>query len=186
MKILLGPYPKSCKTKRKINIRIDKYDTWSMDSTLALIILPMLKQLKATKHGAPYTDDVDAPANLSSKLDKKFKPENGETDKNWFKRWDWILNEMIWTFEQQNKNWENKFYSGKSDILWQAFDKEDNKLGEPVRLKDKVREKEAAYFQLVNGPNHTFKVDRKGMQRHQERMNNGYRLFGKYYQALWD
>ena len=29
--------------KRKIKIKIDEYDTWSMDHTLALIIVPMLK-----------------------------------------------------------------------------------------------------------------------------------------------
>ena len=29
-------------------VKIDRYDTWSMDSTLADIILPMLKQLKET------------------------------------------------------------------------------------------------------------------------------------------
>src|SRR6056300_1710880 len=34
------------KRDRKIKIRIDKYDTWAMDHTLALIALPMLKQLK--------------------------------------------------------------------------------------------------------------------------------------------
>ena len=30
------------------------------------------------------------------------------------------------------------------------------------------------------------KVDREGLQTHQERKANGFRLFGKYYQALWD
>ena len=46
----------------QINIvRIDRYDTWSMDHTLADIILPMLKQLDATKHGAPHVDDEDVP-----------------------------------------------------------------------------------------------------------------------------
>ena len=47
--------------KQKINVRIDKHDTWSMDHTLAHIILPMLKQLKETKHGAPNVDDEDVP-----------------------------------------------------------------------------------------------------------------------------
>ena len=34
-------------------VKIDRYDTWSMDHTLADIILPMLKQLNTEKHGAP-------------------------------------------------------------------------------------------------------------------------------------
>jgi hypothetical protein len=49
------------KRKRKMKIRIDHYDTWSMDSTLATIILPMLKQLKATKHGSGYVELEDVP-----------------------------------------------------------------------------------------------------------------------------
>ena len=52
--------------KQKITVRIDKYDTWSMDHTLAPIILPMLKQLKETKHGSPWTNDEDVPEELRS------------------------------------------------------------------------------------------------------------------------
>ena len=37
-------------------VKIDEWDTWSMDSTLADIILPMLKQLRASKHGSGYVD----------------------------------------------------------------------------------------------------------------------------------
>ena len=40
------------KKTRSIYIKIDRYDTWSMDSTLSMIILPMLKQLKETKHAS--------------------------------------------------------------------------------------------------------------------------------------
>jgi hypothetical protein len=42
-------------------VHIDRYDTWSMDHTLADIILPMLKQLKETKHGSPNVDDEMCP-----------------------------------------------------------------------------------------------------------------------------
>ena len=38
-------------------VKIDRYDTWSMDHTLADIVLPMLKQLQATKHGSPLVED---------------------------------------------------------------------------------------------------------------------------------
>ena len=63
------------KKNRKIKIRIDKYDTWNMDHTLALIILPMLKQLKQRNHGFSYVDDEDVPKNLRNKK-KKFSDEN--------------------------------------------------------------------------------------------------------------
>ena len=54
MKIKIGPYKN--KGERKIDIQIDRYDTWNMDHTLALIVLPMLKQLKKEKHGSPMVD----------------------------------------------------------------------------------------------------------------------------------
>jgi hypothetical protein len=49
-----------------VKVRIDRWDTWSMDDTLAPIILPMLVQLKETKHGAPIVDDEDVPKELKS------------------------------------------------------------------------------------------------------------------------
>ena len=78
-------------------VKIDPYDTWNMDSTLSPIILPMLRQLRKDKHGAPYVDDADVPANLRSTTPaaKKAKKEQGDTDGNHFARWDWILDEMI-------------------------------------------------------------------------------------------
>jgi hypothetical protein len=50
--------------KQKTSIKIHKWDTWSMDHTLAPIILPMLVQLKETKHGAPMVDMKDVPKEL--------------------------------------------------------------------------------------------------------------------------
>ena len=52
MKISIGKYPKKDGEQKK-SIRIDPWDTWSMDHTLAEIIHPMLKQLRKTAHGAP-------------------------------------------------------------------------------------------------------------------------------------
>lgn len=86
------------KKKRTEKVRIDQYDTWSMDHTLAVIILPMLKQLKATKHGSPAVDDKDVPKHLRSTV----KPADDEYDIDglFHQRWDWVMDEMIWAFEQ--------------------------------------------------------------------------------------
>tara|TARA_R110000823_G_scaffold108946_1_gene228379 strand:- start:168 stop:584 length:417 start_codon:yes stop_codon:yes gene_type:complete len=94
---------------QKVNVSIDKYDTWSMDHTLAHIVLPMLVQLKATNHGYP--------ANLTEK------------------KWDSIMSEMIWAFGQ--------------------------KCADDWELND----------------DHAAR---------QERMTNGFKLFGEYYENLWD
>ena len=130
--------------ERKVKVRIDHYDTWSMDNTLAPIIVPMLKQLKDTKHGAPIVEDADLPKELrlTKKEQAAFDKDGSVTDK-FFKRWNWILDEMIWAFEQKCRDdWMEDFDYNK----W----------------------------------------DSEGVKAHQERMSNGFRLFGKYYENLWD
>ena len=84
--------------EQKIKVRIDPWDTWSMDYTLARIALPMLKQLREDSHGAPCVDDEDVPEELkSTSAPPKEKP--WDVDDNHFKRWDWALGEMIAAFE---------------------------------------------------------------------------------------
>ena len=103
--------------KQKIRVRIDPHDTWSMDHTLAHIVLPMLVQLKRTKHGAPNVDNEDVPKELRmSKKDIAQFAKDGSTDDKFVKRWDWILDEMIWAFEQKCRdNWEDDYYYNKWD-----------------------------------------------------------------------
>ncbi len=123
---------------QKISVRIDRQDTWNMDNTLAHIILPMLVQLKATKHGAPYVDPDDCPKDLRPKEQDEYG-----TDDTHFARWDWVLDEMVWAFEQKCR-----------DDWMQDYDYN--------------------------------KWDQEGAKAHQERMSNGFKLFGKYYESLWD
>lgn len=85
--------------KRRIQVRIDAWDTWGFDNTLAHIILPGLRQLAATKHGAPFVDDEDVPEELRSTSAEPTKSDF-ELDEFFFARWDWVLNEMIWAFEE--------------------------------------------------------------------------------------
>lgn len=139
-------------------VKIDKYDTWNMDRSLSYIILPMLKQLKETKHGAPWTDDEDVPEELRSTSAPPKKNE-WDIDDNHFKRWDWILDEMIWAFEQQASDddtsqfWDYSEVDNASSLMEQA--------------------KKA-------------KFDRDGLTEHESRKANGFRLFGRYYSCLWD
>jgi hypothetical protein len=163
----------------KINyVKIDKWDTWNMDGTLARIILPMLKQLQATKHGSPLVDDEDVPEHLRSTA-APAKENEWDTDANHFKRWDWVMDELIWTFEQLNPDydWQEQYYSGKHDTYWEKTEK---------TYPNPITGKEEATFEMKRGPNDTFKIDSEGMTKHQERITNGLRLFGKYYQGLWD
>ena len=156
------------KQQRKIDVHIDRWDTWSMDNTLAYIILPMLKQLRDTKHGGPQVDIADVPKNLrpTEKQSEKYK-NTGETDPKFFKRWDWVLDEMIFAFESKvDDSWEEQFESGESDLQWKKL--------------------EGGMYQMVDGPAHTKKYNWAGRKKYEERIQNGFRLFGKYYQNLWD
>lgn len=143
----------------KINyVKIDYWDTWSMDHTLAYMIVPMLKQLQATKHGAPFVDDEDVPEELKS-TSAPPKENDYDTDGNHFKRWDWALDEMIWAFEQKLKDDStDQFFD------WSEVDKDSKVMDRVSKLK----------------------VDQEGLKAHTDRMKNGFRLFGKYYEALWD
>lgn len=101
MKVRIGPYRKN----RATRVEIEPHDTWSMDHTLAMIIHPMLVQLKATKHGAPNVDAADVPKELrATKKQLSAYSKTGETDDNYFKRWDWVLDEMIWAFGHKSKS----------------------------------------------------------------------------------
>jgi hypothetical protein len=157
-------------------IKIDYWDTWSMDHTLSPIILPMLKQLKAAKHGAPFVDDEDAPEHLRSTA-ALARENEWDTDSNHFLRWDWVIDEMIFAFEcKVDDSWEDQFREGNIDLQWVPVDVAGNE----------VPKGEHKYYQMKDGPNNTYKCDYEGMKVVQKRIDNGFRLFGKYYQALWD
>ena len=157
-------------------VKIDRYDTWSMDHTLADIVLPMLRQLKATQHGAGFVDDEDVPEELKS-TSAPPKENEWDTDANHFARWEWVMNEMIFAFEcKTDDSWEEKFRSGDIDMLWVPVDRDGNE----------VPKGEHRYYQMTDGPKNTYKCDYEGMKVVEARIQNGFRLFGKYYQALWD
>jgi hypothetical protein len=168
------------KKKRKIKVRIDMWDTWGTSTNLALIILPMLKQLKETKHGSPFSDPEDVPESMRLvdhedyedqqcfefyHKDEELNKQNIQCDVH--HRWDWILDEMIWTFEQLQPDcdWEEQYRSGEMDVKWKKCE-----VG----------------YEMIRGPNDTYKVDMDGLTAHQDRIQNGLILFGKYFQGLND
>lgn len=162
--------------ERKVKIRIDKYDTWNMQDTLAMIIVPMLKQLKETTHGSPYVDDKDVPEHLRSTAAPP-KENEYDIDALHHDRWMWVLDEMIWAFEQFNTDWESQYHSGVHDFI---FVKTGRTMINPITGK------EEELSEMKEGPNHTAKVDMDGMTEHRNRIDNGTRLFGRYYSHLWD
>jgi hypothetical protein len=103
------------KRSRKVSVRIDNYDVWNMDSTLAYIILPMLRKLVEDKPGAPFVDPEDVPEHL-----RPTESNDHGTDSTWFARWEYVLNEMIFAFESVHNNWEDQFYLADNEYGWNA------------------------------------------------------------------
>ena len=146
MKVKIGKYPDpkwynhyiekwfGYVPKRKIDVKIDPSDTWSMDDTLAHVILPMLEQLAKTKHGSPMVELEDVPFELQ-----------GDHEDAIHERWDWVMSEMIYAFQEKTGDWEERFFCSEREF-------------------DKYKEE---YFANA------------------ERIKNGFRLFGKYYEGLW-
>lgn len=159
------------KKKRTISIRIDPWDTWDMNTTLGYIVRPMLKQLKEKKKGAPKVDYEDVPKDLRpTKKEIAAYNKDGTTDDKFFERWNWIIDEMIFAFESldggANENWEEKFRTGNYNLRWKKLEK--------------------GCSEMVFDENHTAEIDWEGRNQYQERISNGFKLFGKYYESLWN
>ena len=157
MKIRLGrPGDGRCKNI----IQIDEWDTWSMDWTLAPILLPMLIQLKKTKHGTPCS----MPA---FEEDEKYPYEwSEETSEKALQQWNDILDKMIWSFTQLSSEdkGEDQFWIKKPDFP----PKRDNLPDGSILWKP------------------SGKLDNEGLKAHYVRIQEGLELFGKHFQDLWD
>mgnify|MGYP001064062759 CR=1 FL=1 len=141
------------KQERKISVKIDSHDIFNMDVTLGYIVLPMLKEIRKHKHGAPLVDNGDVPEYLHR--DESEHDNMYDIDDHWFQRWDYVIDEMIWTFESiLDDDFENKFYVFEDD--------EQSTFGSKITNYDK-----------------------EGHMMAEERIENGLRLFGKYYRNLW-
>jgi hypothetical protein len=166
---------------RVVDVKIDYWDTWSMDSTLAPIILPMLKQLRDTKHGSPMVDMEDVPEYMRTTTTEDwdsqrafdFYNEDVPDGYDVHKRWEWVLNEMIFAFEHLiDDSWEEAYSSGEFDTIQVPCEWDEN--GKPT------------LYSMEHGPNHTYYCDYAGINKVYERIDNGLRLFGKYFRHLWD
>jgi hypothetical protein len=147
------------KRKRNIKVKIHDYDVWGMDHTLSLIIHPMLLRLKDCKQGSPFVDDTDVPEDIRS-TSAAPKENDWDTDEHFHTRWAWVMDELLWTFEQiKDDTWEDQYHIDNGEM---NFDE-----GKMVWKREPV-------------------IDWEGRKKHQARIDNGLRLFGRYFQGLWD
>ena len=157
MKALIGPYNDDA-SPRQEDVFLDEWDSWSADHTIALIAAPLLQQLKQNKQGSGMVDDADVPEELRSTSAPPVENE-WDIDDNLHKRWDWVLDEMIWALtEHANGTGDNKFYD-HSEV-----DEEADIMAQVAQIK----------------------CDYEGLDAYNKRKQHGFVLFGKYFQNLWD
>jgi hypothetical protein len=88
----------------------------------------------------------------------------GEIDGNFQQRWEWVMNEMIWAFEQLNDpDVESKFHYD--------LDPAKPRHAPGISFQESMRR---------GG------FDKDGYMEWQNRKTRGLALFGKYYEGLWD
>ena len=119
--------------------------------------------------------DKDEIKNESKYKKEELKEHNdgGNCDKHYFDRWDYVMSEMIFAFESKLEDWEEQFMSGETDVDFKEIPDKKDSEGEPL-------------YEMVYGPNHTREYNTEGMKKYSDRINKGFRLFGKYYNGLWD
>lgn len=157
MKVFIGNYNDDG-SPRQEDVFIDKWDSWNADHTIALVVAPLLQQLKRTKQGSPNVADEDVPEELRS-TSASPKEYEWDTDDNWHKRWEWVLDEMIWTMtEHADGRNQDKFY-------------DHSEVDEEASLSDQIAK---------------IKIDYEGLDAYESRKQRGFELFGKYFQNLWD
>ena len=157
MKVHLGRFTKNGK-ERKISVKLDRWDSWNADHTIAVIAAPLLIQLKENKQGAPLVDDEDVPEELKS-TSAAPKENEWDTDSNHFKRWDWVIDEMIFAMQEiaQYRPLEDQFYDS-------------SQMDETADFTTQLKQ---------------MKIDIEGLNAYYDRVANGCRLFGKYFERLW-
>ena len=176
MKINIGKYKKNGNPRTE-KIQIDTWDTWSMDHNLSLIIIPMLKQLKETKRGAPGSMSAfGMQSNMNRQQCFNFYEDGDElSDKIGFEQWDEIMDKMIWSFEELIRDDPPEFWITKPiwhdnwEDNWSDFapDNEKSPGCKTLRLKREG------------------KMDHKAWKEYEDRIQDGLDLFGSHFRGLW-
>jgi len=154
--------------KRRVYVKIDNYDVWGADHTLSLIALPLLQKLKEHKHGSPLVDDEDVPAGIGLRsTEAPPKANDWDIDENHHDRWEWVLDEIIWAHYQEANGDPDAESCWTHDMPDECWPFPSGKTGIEARMS-------------------RLKCNDAELDAFNKRKQNGFRLFGKYYQALWD
>lgn len=178
MKVKIGKYSKD--SERSVYVKIEKHDTYSLDHTLAQIILPCLIQLKLTKHGIPneFVSDVGGESHSDQTSFDFYTETHDEAFNQACSKWDEVLDKMIWSFQQiALEDYEDQYHHGECKYDWV-------KTGQTSI--NSVTGKKENLWQIVDTNPDEHWYDVTGHRLHEDRIQEGLELFGKYYRHLWD
>ena len=178
MKVNLGKFSKKVEA-RSINVEIEDHDTWSLDHSLAYIILPALIQLKETMHGIPGEfADVGGEDMTNQQPFDFYKESYPEAFNEGCKRWDEVLDKMIWSFQQLAlEEYDTQYHHGKAEYDWKQTD---------TQFPNPITGAMEPTYQMINRDPNSHWYDHVGHKLHEERIQEGLNLFAKYYRSIWD
>ena len=166
------------KISPRVKVKIDDHDIWGMNTDLAEIIYPMLVKFRASTISYPLIDIEDVPKHLrSSNLDSE--------------RWDYVVDRMLYSFNHILTEFENipeiPYCFPHTDLIYKDFGVVcyDIPQFETLALKTSFEDGIEDYFQKRNDNKKYFYCDWSELHRHNDYVQEGFALFGKYYQNLW-
>jgi hypothetical protein len=134
------------KQTRTVKIKIHEYDVWNLDDTLVKITLPMLLKLKECKQGSGLIALEDVPEDLRGTDTEEYDDQKcfdfyrDETDVQKDKadihtRYNWVLDEMIWAFNELNEGtWEDQYFGKNGSSDTEAYMKHHKRIQNGLRL----------------------------------------------------
>ena len=152
---------------RKNHVVCSGRDAWNADWVIAQMVLPLLLQVKKDKQGAPFVDDVYVPEELRSTACAS-KENKRDTDDSWFKRYQYVLDEIIFAMQEIANDYENapNMFEKVREMTLSEIDPK-TMTGELDTGLEIIPHKEA-----LNKAYHA-------------RIQNGLMLFGVFFTSLW-
>ena len=176
MKVNIRNFNKGPK-ERKMEVSIERWDTYSMDHTAALVILPLLLQLRQSKHGVPN----EFIRHIGGDLDNNYCFDFvNDDEKDVFDqlcgKWEETLDKMIWSFQQVvDDSYDSKYHHGRMKLGWK-----------PIEITHPTTGTVSNAYEMVDENPGEHWYDHVGHELHEDRIQEGLELFGKYYRNLWD
>lgn len=158
------PYPFNNHKKPKARIVIHKHDCWDLDFALSLIIGPLLKRVKDESNGFPCRMIPE---------DKLHSSLTDQEEEEYQKKWNEILDKIIWSMNQISKN--------RPDIPQRPKDKTMSLKKQNEMLWKKI-DNCVPPDEIETAQSVSWNTD---LKLYELRIQEGCELFGKYFQSFW-